>query len=162
MPAGARLKHMLWGALLAACVVAFFAIAIILLAVDFGVIPPLAEGTSYLLETVELCAILVFAIELASRYRRTPDKKKFLAQNWLAILAILPVGVFIRSFRAAEGMGLLRPLQGTFRLAEADFLMPAIAVSGRPLLALHKWLANFHVFRDFFALAGYFARRFFR
>jgi len=160
--AHARLQRRLWGALLAACVVAFFAIAVILLSVEFGALPPLSEADASLLEFIELCAIFVFAIELCLRYRRTPDKKEFLLQNWLAILAILPVGVFIRSFRAAEGIGLLRPLQGTFRIAEADFILPAVAVSSRPLLAAQKWLSHFQVFQDFFALARGWAKRIFR
>ena len=155
----ARLQHRLWGALLAACVIIFFVVAVVLLSVDFGLIPPLAKGTAELLEFAELCAILVFAIELCSRYARTPDKKKFLLQNWLAILAILPVGIFIRSFRAAEGIGLLRPLQSTFRLAETEAIIPALLVSGRPLLAVHRWLSHFQVFRDFFALVGKWARK---
>ena len=158
----ARLQRRLWNALLTACVVVFFVVAIIFLSVEFGLIPPLATGTSGLLEFIELCAILVFAIELYIRYTRTPDKKKFLVQNWLAILALLPLGVFIRSFRAAEGIGLLRPLQGTFRIAEADFIVPAIVVSSRPLLAVQRWLAHFQVFRDFFALAHGWAKRIFR
>ncbi len=157
-----RLQHRLWGALLAACVVVFFAIAIVLLAVDFGAIPPLSEGDASLLEIIELCAIIVFAIELYSRYRSTPDKKKFLAQNWLAIIALLPIGVFVRSFRAAEGIGLLRPLQGTFRVAEADFIVPAIAVSSRPLLAAQQWLSHFQGFQDFIALVRAWAKKVFR
>ncbi|MCX6771822.1 MAG: hypothetical protein NTX79_07240 [Candidatus Micrarchaeota archaeon] len=162
IPASARLQRRLWGALLAACVVVFFIIAVILLSVDFGVVPPLTAGDEGLLGIAELCAIAVFAIELCTSYARTPDKKKFLMQNWLAMLAILPLGVFIRSFRAAEGIGLLRPLQGTFRIAEADFLVPALAVSSRPLLAAQQWLAHFQVFRDFFALAREWKSRIFR
>ena len=114
------------------------------------------------MEIIELCAILVFAIELYSRYNGMPDKKKFLAQNWLAILAILPLGVFVRSFRAAEGVGLLRPLEGTFRIAEADFIVPAIAISSRPLLAAQQWLSHFQGFQDFFALVRAWAKKVFR
>ena len=154
-----RLQRRLWDALLTACVVVFFLLAIILLAVDFGVISPLAKSTAELLEFIELFAILVFAIELYSRYRHTPDKKKFLAQNWLAILAILPVGILIRSFRAVEGIGLLRPLQSTFRVAETETIAPLLLMSGRPLLALRQWLAHFQVFKDFFALMRSWAKR---
>jgi hypothetical protein len=152
----------LWGVLIASCIVAFFVIAVIFLSAEFGLIPPLSEANVALLEFVELCAILVFAAELYIRYARTPDKKKFLMQNWLAILAILPLGMFIRSFRAAEGIGLLRPLQSTFRLAETEAIMPLLLVSGRPLLAVHRWLVHFQVFKDFFALAGKWAKRVFR
>ena len=155
-------QRRLWGALLTACVVVFFIVAIIFLSVDFGAIPPLSENMALILEVIEFCAIIVFAIELYSRYRRTPDKKKFLMQNWLAILALLPIGIFIRSFRAAECVGLLRPLQGAFRLAEAEAIMPALLISGRPLIALHKWLTHFHVFRDFFALVSAWGKSFFR
>ena len=158
----ARLERRLWDALLASCVVVFFVVAIIFLSAEFGAIPPLAEEASNLLEFIELCAILVFAAELYSRYTRTPDKKQFILQNWLAILAILPLGIFIRSFRAFEGIGLLRPLQGTFRLAETEAIMPALLVSGRPLLAAHRWLTHFQVFRDFFALAHAWGKRIFR
>jgi len=143
-------------------VVAFFAIAVILLAVEFGALPNLSEADARLLEFIELCAIFVFAIEICLRYRGTPDKKEFLLQNWLAILAILPVGVFIRSFRAAGGIGLLRPLQSTFRLAETKAIMPLLLVSGRPLLAAQKWLAHFQVFRDFFMLARACMKKVFR
>ena len=149
----------LWDALLAASVVVFFIVAIIFLLVEFGAIPSLPEGDAARLEFIEFCAILVFAIELYVRYARSPDKKKFFVQNWLAILAILPIGVFIRSFRAAEGVGLLRPIQGAFRFAETEALIPALLVSGSPLLAVHRWLANFQVFKDFFALAGAWAKR---
>ncbi|MFA6328412.1 MAG: ion transporter [Candidatus Micrarchaeia archaeon] len=158
----ALLQRRLWGALLALCTVAFFVIAVVLLSAEFGAIPPLSAEVSDLLELIELCAISIFAIELYLRYRETPDKKKFLRQNWLAILAILPVGVFVRSFRAAEGIGLLRPLSGTFRIAEADFIVPAVAVSSRPLLAAQKWLSNIQVFKDFFALARGWAKAIFR
>jgi hypothetical protein len=155
----ARLKRRLWDALLAACVVAFFIVAIIFLSAEFGAIPPLTESDAALLEFAELCAIIVFAAELCTRYSRAPDKKKFLVQNWLTILAILPLGVFIRSFRAAEGIGLLRPLQSTFRAAETDAIMPLLLVSGRPLLAVQKWLSHFQVFRDFLALVRSWAKR---
>ena len=158
----APLQRRLWSALLTACVVVFFLLAVILLAVDFGAIPPLAKRTAELLELAELFAILVFAIELCSRYRSTPDKKKFIMQNWLAILAILPLGIMIRSFRAIEGVGLLRPLQGTFRLAETEAIMPAMLVAGRPLLAVHQWLSHFQVFKDFFALVRSWGQRIFK
>lgn len=155
------MEHWLWGALLSACVVVFFATAVAFLAVDFKAIPPLDQGTAELLEYAELFAIAMFAIELYSRYRQTPDKKKFLRQNWLAIVAILPAGALVRSFRAAEGIGLLRPLQGSLRFAETDAIMPALLVSGRPLLAAQKWLANLEVFRDFFSLARRAGKRIF-
>jgi len=81
----------LWGALLTSCVVVFFAVALVFLSAEFGMIPPLTEGNTALLEFAELCAILVFAIELCIRYARAPDKKAFLVQNWLTIIAILPL-----------------------------------------------------------------------
>ena len=155
----ARLKRRLWGALLAACVVVFFIVAIIFLSAEFGAIPPLTEGDAAALELVELCAIIVFAAELCIRYARANDKKKFLMQNWLTIIAILPLGVFIRSFRAAEGIGLLRPVQSAFRAAEAEAIMPLLLVSGRPVLSVQRWLANFQVFRDFLALVRAWAKR---
>ncbi len=162
VPGKAPLERRLWGALIAACVVVFFVVAIIFLSADFGAIPPLSEGNASLLEFIELCAIAVFAIELYARYTCAPDKKKFLAQNWLAILALLPLGLFIRSLRAAEGIGLLRPLEGTFRIAEADFIVPAIAVSSRPLLAVQQWLSHFQGVKDFFALVREWAKKTFK
>ena len=158
----ASLERRLWDAVLAACVVAFFVVATIFLSAEFGIIPPLGTEATELLEFAELCAIVVFAAELCIRYARAPSKKDFLVQNWLTILAILPLGAFIRSFRAAEGVGLLRPIQITFRFAETEAIMPLLMVSGRPLLAAQKWLSHFQVFKDFFALAGAWARRIFR
>ena len=158
----ARLQHRLWDALLTASVVVFFAVAIIFLSSEFGMIRPLTIGDAALLEFAELCAIIVFASELCIRYTRAPDKKKFFMQNWLAILAILPLGLFIRSFRAAEGIGLLRPIQSTFRFAETEAIMPFLLVSGRPVLAMHRWLVNFQGVKDFFSLVRAWAKMIFR
>ena len=46
----ARLQHRLWDALLTASVVVFFAVAIIFLSSEFGMIRPLTIGDAALLE----------------------------------------------------------------------------------------------------------------
>ena len=160
-----RLQRSLWGINVAICILLFFFLAVFWLAAEFGVFPQPDARTAGVLEAAELCAISVFAIELYSRYRQTPDKKKFLAQNWLAIIAILPIGILVRAARAFQAVGVLKPVEGAFRLAEADYLVPAVAVSGRSALAVQKWLSSFQVFRDFFSLVGGMAakaRRIFR
>jgi hypothetical protein len=154
-----RRQRALWNMNVAICILLFFFLAVFWLAAEFGAIPQPDARTAGVLEAAELCAIAVFAIELYSRYRQTADKRKFLAQNWLAIIAILPIGIIIRAARAFEVVGLLRPVAGTLRLAEADFLMPAVAVSSRSALAVHRWLSHFQVFADFFSLVGGVAAR---
>jgi len=156
------LQRRLWGVNIAICVIIFFALALYWLAVEVKAFPEPGARTVEILEFAEICAITVFAIELYSRYRKTPDKRQSLAQNWLAIIAILPLGIIFRATRVFESVALLRPLAGELRLAEAEFFMPAIAVSSRPLLALHRWLANYKVFADFFSLASAWARRLIR
>jgi hypothetical protein len=160
-----RSQRALWNINMAICIMLFFFLAIFWLAAEFGAIPRPSPRAIEVLEAAELCAIAVFAIELYSRYNQTPDKKKFLAQNWLAIIAILPIGILVRAARAFQAVGLLRPVEGALRLAEADILVPAVAVSGHSVLAVHKWLSHFQVFSDFFSLiagAADRARRIFR
>lgn len=156
------MQRRLWKASIAICIILFFFLAIFWLAVEVRLFPAPDERTIFVLEFAEACAILIFALELYSIYRQTPDKKKFLAQHWLAIIAILPIGIMVRAARMFQSVGAFRALEAPLGLAKADLLVPAISVSARPAFALQKWLANFQIFRDFFALAGKLAKRAFK
>ncbi|MFN3909892.1 MAG: hypothetical protein ACK4J0_01500 [Candidatus Anstonellaceae archaeon] len=58
----------------------------------------------------EVLGISVLLIELLVGFSKATNKALFIQQNWLTILAILPIGIFSKSLRAFEILGILEEL----------------------------------------------------
>jgi len=158
----ARLRHeqqVLWRLNLALAVILFFILSVWWICIEFGYLAEPGPATEWVMEIADLIAILVFAIELYRRYRKTKSKAEFLKKNWLEILALLPVGLIFRAGRIVEEVEIFRSLRLGAKLGEAPLVIPEVVfVSGKNfgafLVKAQKYLAHYTVFSDFFALLG--------
>jgi len=149
----------LWRVNLILGVILFFILSVWWIGVEAGVIAPPSAQTEETMEIADLIAILIFAIELYGRYKKSQSKTEFLKNNWLEILAILPIGLIFRAGRVLEEIAIFRSLRLGINLGEAPMVIPEVVLlsgksAGRMLLSAHNWLAHYSVFADVFELVA--------
>lgn len=95
------------------------------------VIYELAAGTSALLETFGTAIWVAFLLEFALRLALAPDKPRFLARNWLTVIALV-----VPAFRLVRGLRLLR----LARVARGSRLVRIVGTANRGMNALRASL----------------------
>ena len=60
---------------------------------------PLTEAELHWLHDIELAAILVLAVEVGLAIYRAEDKKKYILENWLLIVSLIPFASSVRVLR---------------------------------------------------------------
>lgn len=60
---------------------------------------PLSEAEIHFLHDIEIVAIVILAIEVAIALYKAKDKKKYLCENWLMILSLVPFASSVRLLR---------------------------------------------------------------
>ncbi len=153
-----RRQRRLWNVAIALCIIIFFVLSVWWIGIEMGFFATPGPKTVELMEYADLAAIFVFAIELYSRYRKTPDKLVFLKKNWLEILVLLPVGVMFRAFKSMESVEAVRSAGLALRVEKEGLVLPELAAAGRAVAHIiegaHKWVMHFSVISDFFAMVS--------
>jgi|GEM_PF-3573782 len=149
----------LWRVNLILGVILFFILSVWWIGVEVGLAAPPSAAAEETMEIADLIAILIFAIELYGRYKKSQSKTEFLKNNWLEILTLLPVGLIFRAGRVLEEIEIFRSLRLDINLGEAPMVIPEVVFLsgknlGRILLNAQHWLAHYSVFADFFGLAA--------
>ncbi|GEM_PF-6819349 len=86
-----------------------------------------------LFDIANVLCLVVFCIDLYKKYQEERNMGRFLAKNWIAILALLPLGTMFRMARFGESLGMVRVLKLERALPLAEEL--AFAVPGVRLVA---------------------------
>lgn len=127
-------RRKIWALAVSGAVVLFFVLLVIDAGSWFGWWPSPNLRQKEIMEEADLIAIGIFAVDIYSRYRAATDKMLFLRRNALEIIAILPMGVFLKLGQAFEAAGFLRNLQAAARVEEMSALAPALnAIKGAHL-----------------------------
>ena len=122
----------MWGWAVALSILLLLSITTIELLSDYGAISSPTEAHHELMRNGDVLAIFIIALELAHGFSRAKNKALYLRQNWIAILAILPLGVIVRIGRAFEGFVILeeiaslRTLQMAGKFGELRSIIPAL------------------------------------
>ena len=123
-----RLQHRLW----TWCVA--LAIFSLLLVTLFDLVGPrlwgwtLSVSRERVLAQLDLLSLGVLVLELGTQFNAAKNKILFLKQNWLLILALLPLGVLVRALRAFEGLEALRVFQIWGKIGELKVVVPTLDV----------------------------------
>ncbi len=169
-----REQARMWSWALALSILTFFLISVISIGAYLGWAGPLSPRMEAIIEQADLMAITVFALEFAAQYRKAENKALFFKKNWLGILAILPMGLFMRAASVAEGIGFVRSLQAFVKLEKFELVLPTLQFSktlrvtvpstlvSESVLWVQNTLAHFSVFTDFAELAFESVRRILR
>ncbi|MEM4235555.1 MAG: hypothetical protein QXV44_00705 [Candidatus Anstonellaceae archaeon] len=106
-----KLSYFFWSLSILAALLTLIFIGFYELFSHIYIIKPLSSP-SYLYSQfiAEVIAILILFVELAGRFINASNKALFIKQNWLAIIAILPIGLFARGLRTFELLGILEEL----------------------------------------------------
>ncbi|MFH1306481.1 MAG: hypothetical protein ABIH83_02375 [Candidatus Micrarchaeota archaeon] len=129
-----KTQYNLWSWAVALAILLLLTVTSIELLADFDVIPHPSPSHFKILELGNLIAIFIIGIELVSAYRNTKNKIVFLKQNWLVILAILPLGIVLRAGRIFEGLVIieefasLRTLQMAGKFGELQSILPVLEI----------------------------------
>jgi len=119
-----RLQHRLW----TLCVV--LSIFSLLLVTMFELVGPrlwgwtLSHSRERVLMQLDMLALGVLVLEMGTQFRVAKNKILFLKQNWFIILALLPLGVFVRALRVFEGLEALRVFQMFGKIGELQGVVP--------------------------------------
>ncbi len=169
-----RSQARMWSWTLALSIVVFFLISVISIGAYLGWGGPLSPRMEAILEQADLMAIAVFALEFSAQYRKAENKALFFKKNWLGILAILPMGLFLRAASVAEGISFVRSLQALVKLEKFELVLPTLEFSktarvavptslvSNSMLWVQNGLAHFSVITDFIGLVFNSARRILR
>jgi hypothetical protein len=75
---------------------------------------------------------MIIGLELVQGYRHAKNKILYLKNNWIMILAVLPIGAVVRLGRAFEGLVILeeiaslRALQVMTKFKELSWILPSL------------------------------------
>lgn len=151
-----KLQHKLWGWAVALAILLMISVTVIELASDFGLIVHISHNHHELLINAELLSILVIGLELYSQFKAAKNKILFLKQNWLVILAILPIGLIFRAGRIFEGVkivesiGSIRAFQVAAKADELRAILPVLEIPDELLLSIPSTEKIFERGRLFF------------
>ncbi len=123
-----RIQHRLWTWTVALAIILLLLVAFIELAPSFGFGPHPSSSRAQLLEQADLTALLVLILELAAQYHSARNKAVFVRQNWFLILALLPLGIFLRAASLLEGARAVRAVQAWGKLDEMRVVLPSLDV----------------------------------
>jgi uncharacterized membrane protein len=93
-----------------------------------------------LFDIANMLCLVVFAVDLFKKYQEERNVGRFILKNWLALLALLPIGTMFRMARFGESLGLVRVLKLERALPLAEEL--AFAIPGVRLVAESKIVAE--------------------
>ena len=80
-------------------VIAIIALFFILISFVLEFLVHLNEEQIFLLEMLDLVAIVILAIDLIIHYIETKEKKHFFRKNWLLVVSLFPLAQFLRVFK---------------------------------------------------------------
>jgi hypothetical protein len=149
-----------WNYLLTALV----ALLLVLFLIELTV--PMNESLRLAIAVLELLALIAITVDLYFRFTRSTSKKKFLKENWLTLLLLLPASLFAVSFRflgsslRVLGLGGDELAIGITRLRGGEKLGALVAregVAGETLIARGQRLVG--SVADTISLAMRFLRR---
>ena len=127
-----KTQYRLWSWAVALSILLLFSVAAIEILSDMGILAPPGASHLSILQSADFLAIFVIGLELASSFTHSKNKMLFVAENWLAILAILPIGLFARAFKAFEAfafmeeISILRGFQMAGKFGEFSNIIPAL------------------------------------
>ncbi|MCX8163415.1 MAG: hypothetical protein N3D10_02560 [Candidatus Micrarchaeota archaeon] len=106
-----KLSYFFWSLSILAALLTLIFIGLMELLWHFHILKPITSQ-SYLYSqfVAEVIALGILIVELAAGFIKASNKALFIKQNWLAIVAILPIGLFSRGIRTFELLGLLEEL----------------------------------------------------
>lgn len=143
-----RRQHRLWTWCVA---LAIFALLLVTL---FDWIGPafwgwtISPSRARVLAQLDLLALGVLILEMATQFKSAKNKVLFLQKNWLLVLALLPFGALIRAFRVFEGLEAVRVFQmwgkvGELRVVapnlEIPFLSPILSPFAAAIRSFSQW-----------------------
>ena len=99
---------------------------------------PLSEKEIHLLHDIEIVAIVILAVEICIALWKAKDKKKYLMENWLMILSLVP---FASSVRLLRFLKVVRVQGGTaLKLIKIWFHGSRVIRLIRPIIFFYnKW-----------------------
>jgi voltage-gated potassium channel len=131
-----------WELAMAFLAILFVAIGFALEAADPSISPAL--------ESADLALTVVFAVEFASRFAASYDRRQYLRGHWIDVLALLPIARGVRVARLARLFRLVRVFAGVFRAV--DRLTELANYRGLTLIII-SWLGVMVIFCLGFFLA---------
>ncbi|MFH0926996.1 MAG: hypothetical protein V1822_00260 [Candidatus Micrarchaeota archaeon] len=129
-----KLQYRLWGWCVALAILLLVSITAIDVASDFNFIPAHSVPYNAALLNGEVFAVFIIVLELSHGFTQAKNKALYLKQNWIAILAILPLGMLLRVARSFEGFAILehfaslRTLQAATKLGELNWIAPTLEI----------------------------------
>jgi len=105
-----KFQYRLWGWTLALAIILLLSITSLDLLSDFQILPEISQAHHNVMANGDILAIFIISLELAQGFSHAKNKVVYIKENWLAILAILPIGLFVRVARSFEGLILLEEL----------------------------------------------------
>ena len=151
------LQRKLWRLNLALALAVFLMLAVWWIGVALGTFPAFSDREEWLMEQADLTAIIVFAADIYSGFRKAKDKKLFLRKNWLEIIVLLPLGTVFRMFRAFGQLGkldsVLAARKGAEGVMEIPIVIPDVITRakevGKGALEAHQWVSHGKTFTEF-------------
>ena len=116
-----------------------------------------------LFDIANLLCLVVFGIDLYKKYQEERNMGRFLLKNWLAILALIPLGTVFRMARFGESLGLIRVLKlerALPLLEDFAFAMPGVRlvveskIAGEAVIQGQKLVASATSVTDFLGEAS--------
>lgn len=172
-----RHQRKMWAWAVTGAILLFFILFAIEAGAWAGLIGSPSAKDEELLFWADMLAILVIAIDLGGRYGTTANKTLFFRENWLTIIAILPMGLVFRVGSALESVQLLGGIQAIAKAEEVALLAPLArmakgahvaaegqktlepffemsSAAGKSAVGIWRATANFSVVTDFLDLAA--------
>ena len=146
------IQQKIWKANLALALAVFAMLAVWWIGVALGFFPAPSARDEWLMEQADLTAIVVFAVDIYSGFRKASDKKLFLRKNWLEIIVLLPFGTAFRMFRAFEQLEIISAVKKSASVMEIPLVVPDVVAHakqvGKGALEVHQWVSHGKVFTD--------------
>jgi len=144
-----KLQYRMWGWTVALAILLLLSVTTIEILSDYNVISSPTLVHQDVMRNGDVLAIFIIALELTHGFSRARNKALYLRQNWIAILAILPLGMIVRIGRAFEGLAILeeiaslKTLQMAGKFGELRSVVPALEMpSELSLLVLEPFAAR--------------------
>ncbi|MFA5108479.1 MAG: hypothetical protein WC492_03040 [Candidatus Micrarchaeia archaeon] len=129
-----KTQYRLWSWAVALSILLLFSVAGIEILSDMNILASPSENHALILQGADILAIFVIGLELVSSFSHSKNKALFVAENWLAILAILPIGLFARALKAfevfalMEEISILRGFQMAGKFGEISNIVPSLEI----------------------------------
>ncbi len=139
-----KVQYALWGWTVALAIILLLIVTAFELLIDFGVMTSINHAYHEILQTADIVAIMIIGLELVQGYRHAKNKILYLKNNWIMILAVLPIGAIVRLGRAFEGLVILeeiaslRTLQVMTKFRELSWILPSLELPYEMTIAFER------------------------